>query len=282
MAELQRTGDSLARAFSRPADPLRRAVARGDREGRRYEDALFHVRRQKEQGAISVKSYNYLGRDQRQQVLKAARELGHDRGARRRHAPGAEPDPDRRWPYRHRAQPVDQAHYRHRTALEPDRRGLLADVRRRLRRADGRGVLVRQHRGLEERASDDVHAEVRRLPAFDSASSAHPRRTTTTSSLPKKRQGAQRSWRAGRDRCARPAGRSGRALGVLDDGAGGIHARSRRSGARPSTARAISAWTPRSARSRPASSPTSWSSTAIRWTTSGKARTWSTPCSTAV
>jgi hypothetical protein len=31
--------------------------------------AEFHVRRQQEQGAISVKSYNYLRRDQRQQVL---------------------------------------------------------------------------------------------------------------------------------------------------------------------------------------------------------------------
>jgi hypothetical protein len=40
-----------------------------------YEDAEFHVRRQRDLGAISVKSYNYLRRDQRQQVLKAGREL---------------------------------------------------------------------------------------------------------------------------------------------------------------------------------------------------------------
>jgi Tol biopolymer transport system component/imidazolonepropionase-like amidohydrolase len=41
-----------------------------------YEDAYFHVNRLKEQGAISVKSYNQPRRDQRQWVLKAAKELG--------------------------------------------------------------------------------------------------------------------------------------------------------------------------------------------------------------
>lgn len=41
-----------------------------------YEDALFHVRRMKDSGAISVKSYNQPGRVQRQQILQAARELG--------------------------------------------------------------------------------------------------------------------------------------------------------------------------------------------------------------
>ncbi|MCX2801737.1 amidohydrolase family protein [Microbulbifer thermotolerans] len=40
------------------------------------EDARFHVGRLKEMGAISVKSYNQPRRDQRQQVLQAARELG--------------------------------------------------------------------------------------------------------------------------------------------------------------------------------------------------------------
>ncbi len=39
-----------------------------------YEDAYSHIRRLKEQGAISVKSYNQPRRDQRQQVIKAARE----------------------------------------------------------------------------------------------------------------------------------------------------------------------------------------------------------------
>ncbi|UAA40063.1 PD40 domain-containing protein [Paraneptunicella aestuarii] len=40
-----------------------------------YEDALFHVQRLKDQGAISVKSYNQPARAQRQQILAAAREL---------------------------------------------------------------------------------------------------------------------------------------------------------------------------------------------------------------
>lgn len=77
MAELQRTGQSLApRIFSTGrilyAGLFPGATAKIDD----YEDALFHVRRQQQQGAISVKSYNYLRRDQRQQVLKAGHELG--------------------------------------------------------------------------------------------------------------------------------------------------------------------------------------------------------------
>lgn len=40
-----------------------------------YEDALSHLRRLKAVGAFSVKSYNQPRRDQRQQVIKAAREL---------------------------------------------------------------------------------------------------------------------------------------------------------------------------------------------------------------
>ncbi len=41
-----------------------------------YEDALFHLQRLKDTGAISVKSYNQPARAQRQQVLAAARKLG--------------------------------------------------------------------------------------------------------------------------------------------------------------------------------------------------------------
>ena len=41
-----------------------------------FEDALFHVEKLAAVGAISVKSYNQPRRDQRQQVLAAARELG--------------------------------------------------------------------------------------------------------------------------------------------------------------------------------------------------------------
>lgn len=41
-----------------------------------YEDALYHVRRMKDSGAISVKSYNQPARAQRQQIIAAAKELG--------------------------------------------------------------------------------------------------------------------------------------------------------------------------------------------------------------
>ncbi len=41
-----------------------------------FEDAKYHLQRLKDVGAISVKSYNQPRRDQRQQVLAAARELG--------------------------------------------------------------------------------------------------------------------------------------------------------------------------------------------------------------
>lgn len=41
-----------------------------------YDDALSHLRRMQAVGAISVKSYNQPRREQRQQVVKAARELG--------------------------------------------------------------------------------------------------------------------------------------------------------------------------------------------------------------
>jgi len=40
-----------------------------------YEDALFHIQRMKDTGAISVKSYNQPARSQRQQILAAARKL---------------------------------------------------------------------------------------------------------------------------------------------------------------------------------------------------------------
>src|SRR6185295_10273289 len=40
------------------------------------DDALFHVRRLKEVGATTVKSYQQPRRDQRQQIIEAARQLG--------------------------------------------------------------------------------------------------------------------------------------------------------------------------------------------------------------
>jgi len=77
MAELQKTGQALAPRIFSTGRILYGALAPGaTAKVNSYDDALFHVRRQQEQGAISVKSYNYLRREQRQQVLKAARELG--------------------------------------------------------------------------------------------------------------------------------------------------------------------------------------------------------------
>ncbi|TVQ42964.1 MAG: amidohydrolase, partial [Wenzhouxiangella sp.] len=76
MAELQRAGDVLAPRIYSTGRILYGAIFPGVTariDG--YDDAEFHVRRQKELGAISVKSYNYLRRDQRQQVLEAGRKL---------------------------------------------------------------------------------------------------------------------------------------------------------------------------------------------------------------
>src|SRR6056297_4348701 len=75
-AELQRSGGMLAPRMYSTGRILYGALSAGaTAKIDSYEDAEFHVRRQKEQGAISVKSYNYLRREQRQQVLEAAREL---------------------------------------------------------------------------------------------------------------------------------------------------------------------------------------------------------------
>jgi Tol biopolymer transport system component/imidazolonepropionase-like amidohydrolase len=76
MAELQRAGRALAPRIYSTGRILYGALMPGyTAKIDSYEDAEFHVRRQRDQGAISVKSYNYLRRDQRQQVLQAGREL---------------------------------------------------------------------------------------------------------------------------------------------------------------------------------------------------------------
>ena len=75
-AELQRAGLMTAPRMFSTGRILYGALAAGvTAKIDDYEDAEFHVRRQQDQGAISVKSYNYLRRDQRQQVLEAGREL---------------------------------------------------------------------------------------------------------------------------------------------------------------------------------------------------------------
>jgi len=76
MAELQRAGRVLAPRIWSTGRILYGAISPGaTAKVDSYEDAEFHVLRQKELGAISVKSYNYLRRDQRQQVLEAGRNL---------------------------------------------------------------------------------------------------------------------------------------------------------------------------------------------------------------
>ena len=75
-AELQRSGNTLAPRMYSTGRILYGALSAGaTAKIENYEDAEFHVRRQQQQGAISVKSYNYLRREQRQQVLEAGRKL---------------------------------------------------------------------------------------------------------------------------------------------------------------------------------------------------------------
>ncbi len=76
-AELQRAGKIVASRIFSTGTILYGAKMPGyTAEVESLEDALFHVRRQKDAGAISVKSYQLPRRDQRQQVIAAGRELG--------------------------------------------------------------------------------------------------------------------------------------------------------------------------------------------------------------
>lgn len=73
-AELQRTGQIVAPRIYSTGTILYGAEGLGYKAIiNNYEDAYFHVERLKEAGAISVKSYNQPRRDQRQQVLWAAK-----------------------------------------------------------------------------------------------------------------------------------------------------------------------------------------------------------------
>lgn len=72
-AELQRAGRILApRTFS-TADVVYGAKGFGFADIQTYDDALAHVRRLKAQGAHGIKNYNQPRRDQRQQVVAAAK-----------------------------------------------------------------------------------------------------------------------------------------------------------------------------------------------------------------
>ncbi|QQS40321.1 MAG: PD40 domain-containing protein [Acidobacteriota bacterium] len=76
-AEMQRAGMIVAPRIFSTGRILYGAEAVGAKSiVNSYEDALYHVQRMKDSGAISVKSYNQPGRAQRQQILQAARELG--------------------------------------------------------------------------------------------------------------------------------------------------------------------------------------------------------------
>ncbi|NDV92200.1 amidohydrolase family protein [Alteromonas sp. 345S023] len=73
-AELQRTGKIVAPRIYSTGTILYGAEGLGYKAIiNNYDDAYFHVERLKEAGAISVKSYNQPRRDQRQQVLWAAK-----------------------------------------------------------------------------------------------------------------------------------------------------------------------------------------------------------------
>jgi imidazolonepropionase-like amidohydrolase/Tol biopolymer transport system component len=75
-AEMQRAGEILGPHIFSTGTILYGAKAPFKADIASLDDALFHLRRMKAIGAISVKSYNQPRRDQRQQVIEAARETG--------------------------------------------------------------------------------------------------------------------------------------------------------------------------------------------------------------
>ncbi len=76
-AELQRSGGIVGPRIFSTGTILYGAYAPGYRAAiDSYDDALFHVRRLKDVGAISVKSYQQPRRSQRQQLIAAGGELG--------------------------------------------------------------------------------------------------------------------------------------------------------------------------------------------------------------
>jgi imidazolonepropionase-like amidohydrolase/Tol biopolymer transport system component len=75
-ADLQKAGEILSPRIFSTGTILYGALGEYRAEVDSLEDARSHLRRMKASGAISVKSYNQPRRDQRQQLLAAARELG--------------------------------------------------------------------------------------------------------------------------------------------------------------------------------------------------------------
>ncbi len=72
-AELQRTGQVLGPRIFSTGSILYGAKGGSNAVVNNLDDALTHLNRQKENGAISVKSYNQPRREQRQMILEAAR-----------------------------------------------------------------------------------------------------------------------------------------------------------------------------------------------------------------
>jgi len=75
-AEMQRAGRIVAPRIFSTGSVLYGAKARITATVNGLDDALAHVKRTKAGGAISVKSYNQPRREQRQQILEAARQTG--------------------------------------------------------------------------------------------------------------------------------------------------------------------------------------------------------------
>ena len=75
-AEMQRAGVIVGPRIFSTGTILYGADAPYTARVESFEDALSHLRRMKAIGAISVKSYNQPRRDQRQQIIEAARQLG--------------------------------------------------------------------------------------------------------------------------------------------------------------------------------------------------------------
>ena len=73
-SEMQRAGEVVSPRIFSTGTILYGAKANFSAVINNLDDALTHLKRQKELGAISVKSYNQPRRDQRQQIIEAARE----------------------------------------------------------------------------------------------------------------------------------------------------------------------------------------------------------------
>lgn len=75
-SEMARAGRTIAPRIFSTGTILYGATTAFTAEINSYDDALSHLRRMQAIGAFSVKSYNQPRRDQRQQVIRAAQELG--------------------------------------------------------------------------------------------------------------------------------------------------------------------------------------------------------------